>query len=118
VAVEEIDVEELAERIDAAHRAGAEVRLIDVREVSEYVEGHVPGAELVVLGTVPDNLDRFRGDGPAYVICKSGARSMRAAEHVAAQGIEAINIAGGTMAWMRSGRDVVTGDEPGGVTAS
>ena len=118
MAIEEIDVDELAERMDAANKAGAAVRLIDVREVSEYTEGHVPGAELIVLGTVPDNVDRFGGDGPAYVICKSGARSMRAAEYVAAQGIEAINIAGGTMAWIRSGRDVVTGDAPGGATTS
>ena len=118
MAVEEIDVDELAERMDAARQAGAELRLIDVREVSEYTEGHVPGAELVVLGTVPDNVDRFRGDGPTYVICKSGGRSMRAAEHVATHGVEAINIAGGTLAWMRSGRDIVTGDEPGGATAS
>ena len=118
MAVEEIDVDELAERIDAADAAGMAVRLIDVREVSEYTEGHVPGAELVVLGTVPDNVDRFAGDGPTYVICKSGGRSMRAAEYVAEHGVEAINVAGGTMAWIRSGRDVVAGDEPGGVTPS
>jgi len=118
VAVEEIDVDELAERIDAAQKAGTTVRLIDVREVHEYTEGHVPGAELIVLGTVPDNVDRFGGEGPTYVICRSGARSMRAAQHVAAEGIEAINIAGGTMAWMRSGREIVIGNEPGGAASS
>jgi rhodanese-related sulfurtransferase len=116
VAVEEIDVEELAERIEAAEAAGTTVRLIDVREVAEYVDGHVAGADLVVLATVPDNLERFRGDGPTYVICRSGGRSMRAAEFVAAQGVEAINIAGGTMAWLTSGRPVVSGAEPGGAS--
>ena len=119
MAVEEIDVEELAERIDAAGAVGTTVRLIDVREVDEYAEGHVPGAELVVLGTVPDNVERFRGDGPTYVICRSGARSMRAAQFVDEHGIDgAINIAGGTLAWIRSGRPVIAGDEPGGVTPS
>ena len=118
MAVEEIDVEELAERIEAANKSGTPVRLIDVREVDEYVDGHVPGAELVVLGTVPDNVERFRGDGPTYIICKSGGRSMRAAEFVAEQGVEAINIAGGTMGWIRSGRAVIAGDEPGEATPS
>jgi rhodanese-related sulfurtransferase len=118
VVVEEINVEELARRIDAANEAGAVVRLIDVREPDEYVEGHVPGAELIVLGTVPDNVDRFGGDGPAYVICRSGARSRRAAAFVAERGVEAINIAGGTLAWMASGRPVITGDEPGGALPS
>ena len=118
MAVEVIDVEELAERIEAANAAGAAVRLIDVREVDEYAAGHVPGAELIVLGTVPDNVGRFRGHGPTYVICRSGARSMRAAEYVAARGAEAINVAGGTMAWVNSGRPVVAGDEPGGAKPS
>jgi rhodanese-related sulfurtransferase len=118
VAVEEINVDELARRIEAANEAGSTVRLIDVREVDEYTEGHVPGAELVVLGTVPDNIARFGGDGPTYVICKSGGRSMRAAEFLATQGVETINVAGGTMGWINSGRLVVTGDEPGGAMPS
>jgi rhodanese-related sulfurtransferase len=106
----EISVEELATRLAAAGDAG--LLLIDVREVDEYHSGHVPGARLVVLGTVPDNIDAFRGEGPAHVICRSGARSMRACEFLAGHGIDAVNIAGGTMAWQQSGRAVVTGDSP------
>lgn len=90
------------------------VRLIDVREVDEYHEGHVPGAQLIVLATVPDNVEAFDGDGPTYVICRSGGRSMRACEFVAQANpnIELINIAGGTLAWISSGRDVVSGAQP------
>ena len=47
------------------------------------------------------------------MICKSGARSMRAAEFLAANGIDATNVAGGTMAWIDSGRPIAEGDEPG-----
>jgi rhodanese-related sulfurtransferase len=43
------------------------------------------------------------------VICKTGARSMRACEFLATQGIDAVNVAGGTLAWIRSGRDYVSG---------
>lgn len=106
----EISVDELATRLEAADHTG--VLLIDVREVDEYHSGHVPGARLVVLGTVPDNVDAFRGDGSAYVICRSGARSMQACEFLAGHGVDAVNIAGGTMAWQQSGRAVVTGDSP------
>ena len=106
----EVSVEEL----EAALASG--VRLIDVRETGEYEEGHVGGAIHVALGTVEDNVDAFRpthvGDGPTYVICKSGGRSMRACEFLAQQGIEAINVAGGTMEWIVSGRTVVAGSQP------
>jgi rhodanese-related sulfurtransferase len=104
--IREVGADELA----AALASGA--RLIDVREPNEYVAGHVPGAVLVPLGSVPDHVDAFRGDGPTYVICRSGARSMRACEHVSEHGIEAVNVAGGTLAWIDSGRDVVEGDQP------
>ena len=50
------------------------------------------------------------GDGPVYVICKTGPRSLRACEFLAAQ-VEAVNVAGGTLAWIRSGRDYVSGNE-------
>jgi len=105
-AIREIDVEEL----ESVLASGA--RLIDVREVDEYESGHVRGAVLVPLGTVPDRVEAFEGEGPAYIICKSGGRSMRAAEFLAERGLEVVNVAGGTMAWVRSGRPVVEGDQP------
>jgi rhodanese-related sulfurtransferase len=63
---------------------------------------------------VPDNVDAFIGDGPTYVICRSGGRSMRACELVAQSNpeLDLVNVAGGTLAWMSSGRDVVVGDSP------
>ena len=53
VTVPEIDIAEAARR----HAAGAVV--IDVREPSEYVEGHVPGAPLIPLGEVMERVDEF-----------------------------------------------------------
>ncbi len=103
MAIEEVSVEEL----EAALANGA--RLIDVREPSEYAEFHVPGAVLVPLGSVPDNVDAFRREGPTYVICKTGARSMRACEFLADEGVDVINVAGGSMAWRLGGRPT----EPG-----
>ncbi|HEX4983059.1 MAG TPA: rhodanese-like domain-containing protein [Ilumatobacteraceae bacterium] len=100
MAISEISVDELAERLATGSR------LIDVREHDEFDSGHVPGAVHVALGTVPDNVGLFRGEGPAYVICRSGGRSLRACEFLAEQGVEAVNVAGGTLAWQMSGRTV------------
>ena len=107
--IQEIDVDALATELAAGGR------VVDVREPDEYAAGHVPGAVLVPLGTVPDHVDAFTGEGPTYVICKSGGRSMRACEFLAAQGIdglEVINVAGGTLAWVAAGRETVGGDRP------
>lgn len=103
MAIQEISVDELATIIEAGGR------VIDVREPDEFAAGRVPGAVLVPLASVPQQVERFRGDGTAYVICRSGARSMRACEYVAAQGVAVANVAGGTLAWSSSGRDVESG---------
>ncbi len=106
MAISEVSVEEL----EAALQSGA--RLIDVRESDEYEAGHVPGAVLVPLGAVPTALDRFASGETNYVICKTGGRSYRACEFLVDQGLDAVNIEGGTMAWIISGRGTVAGDQP------
>lgn len=105
--VPEIDVTALAE----VHAAGGFV--LDVRQPDEYAEVHVPGAVLVPLGEVPDRVAEVPTDVPVYVICRSGARSLRAAEHLRAAGFDARNVAGGTLAWVADGRPTARGPEPG-----
>ncbi|HEY3143024.1 MAG TPA: rhodanese-like domain-containing protein [Acidimicrobiales bacterium] len=105
--VPEIDVTELARL-----RAGG-ATLIDVREPDEYEGAHVPGAQPIPLGTVPDRIAEVPADeGSVYVICAMGGRSLKAAEFYRANGIDAINVAGGTKAWIEAGQPVSTGSEP------
>ncbi len=85
--------------------------VIDVREVDEYIDVHVPGVRLVPLSTVPDELDALPRDETLYVICRSGARSLRAADFLIANSFDAISVAGGTMAWVQRGLDYETGDD-------
>ena len=107
--VPEVDIEELAK----AREAGAP--LVDVREPDEYARFHVPGAVLVPLREVPDRLDELPGlEGErVFVICGSGGRSRRAAELMLTNGIDAVNVTGGSRAWIEAGHPVVTGPEPG-----
>jgi rhodanese-related sulfurtransferase len=106
MAVNEVSTDEL----ESALQSGA--TLIDVRELDEYQAGHVPNAILVPLASVPGSLDHFSADSTNYVICKTGARSYRACEFLVEQGIDAVNVEGGTMAWIISGRGTVAGDQP------
>jgi len=99
MAITEIDVDELAARLDGG------ARLIDVRQPDEYTSGHIPGAVLVPLAEVPNRLEAFSPTETNYLVCRSGARSMRAAELLSARGFDVINVAGGTLAWQDSGRD-------------
>lgn len=105
--VPEIDIAEAARRIAAG------TPVVDVREPDEYVAGHVPGAPLIPLGTVAARAGELPTDREVLVICKAGGRSRSAAEHLRGVGVDAVNIAGGTMAWIEAGHEVVTGDQPG-----
>lgn len=100
--VKEVSLEEF----EAAHRDGATI--VDVRESHEYASGHVPGAELIPLGIVPARVQDLPRNRPVYVICASGGRSYQAAEFLQRAGIEARSVAGGTGAWIASGRPVET----------
>ena len=105
--VPEIEVDELAR----ARAAGA--ALVDVREPDEYEAVHVPGAQLIPLGEVAERLNEVpETEGPLYVICAKGGRSYRAAEFYRSQGIDAVNVAGGTTAWVEAGHPLATGMEP------
>jgi rhodanese-related sulfurtransferase len=105
MSVPEISVAQLADLV-----AAGGVQLIDVRNPDEYGAGHVGPARLIPLGQVPDRWSEVPTAGPVYIICKSGGRSLQAAEFLRARGIDAVNVAGGTMAWIDAGRPVETGE--------
>jgi rhodanese-related sulfurtransferase len=100
---DEVDVAEFAE----AHAAGA--RVIDVRTPEEFASGHVPGAINVPVDTVDPADPVFAShpkDQPLYLVCRSGRRSGLAADELAAAGFHAVNVAGGTLAWVEAGHPV------------
>ena len=99
----EVSVTELA----GALADGAYV--VDVREPYEYVEGHVPGAISVPMGTIPERLDHIPRDRTVYLICAVGARSMQVAHFLGQIGFDVRNVAGGTMGWIDAGFAVAAG---------
>jgi rhodanese-related sulfurtransferase len=99
------------DELHSATAAGAPV--IDVREREEYVGGHVPGAVLIPLGEVVERVDEVDTTAPVYVICATGNRSAKAVQWYRRQGIDARNVAGGTQAWVTSGKPTAFGLDPG-----
>ena len=80
--------------------------VIDVREPEEFATGHVPGARLVPLATVPQVLADLPADEPVYVICQVGGRSAQAAGYLSQRGFDARSVDGGTGDWLAAGLPV------------
>lgn len=84
--------------------------ILDVRELHEYVDGHVPGAIHIPLATVPIRVSELNQDTEYHLICEAGGRSAQACMYLAQHGFNVVNVAGGTGAWRNSGFEVKVGD--------
>lgn len=73
-----------------------ELSIIDVREPYEFNSGHVPGAVNYPLGNLIDTFGKIDETKEQYVICQGGDRSELATAFLASQGIDAIDVLGGT----------------------
>jgi rhodanese-related sulfurtransferase len=93
----------------ATHAARERVRVVDVREPHEWRGelGHVPGAELVALAQLATAAAGWDRDAELILVCRSGARSGRAAEALVASGFRRVmNMAGGMLAYNLAGLPV------------
>jgi rhodanese-related sulfurtransferase len=90
--------------------------LLDVREDTEWQAGHAPKARHIPLGRLPARLRDLPPNRTVVTVCRSGARSARAAALLARDGREVANLAGGMHAWARAGLPIVaSGGRPGRV---
>ena len=96
----EVTIEELANAI--SHNGF----VLDVREGYEWEEGHVPNAHHIPMNEVPNQLDKLDDGARIFVICRSGKRSMTIADFLSDKGYDVVSVAGGTVAWSESGREL------------
>lgn len=85
--------------------------VLDVREQDEWDAGHAPGAAHIPLGELPTRLGELPENEPLPVICRSGGRSSRAVQWLAAQGYDVVNVDGGMRLWAESNKPVAGGGE-------
>ena len=92
----EISVQDLKEARDS----GSDLIVLDVREPWERDVARLEGTLDIPMNEVPDRLDELPKDKPIAVLCRSGARSLKVAQYLRANGFpEVSNIAGGILVW-------------------
>ncbi|MDC3414716.1 rhodanese-like domain-containing protein [Aquibacillus sp. 3ASR75-11] len=83
--------------------------LLDVREVEEYTDGHIPGIPLLPMGEIVDVIDQFERDEEYIFVCRSGRRSHEVAKFFKSNGFDKVrNYAGGMLEWKS---EIKTGEE-------
>ena len=95
-----MDTRELRERLN-------EVMLIDVRQRSEWDEGHIPGAIHFEGGRVAWEPLPFPHDQPLAIQCSSGNRSMSVSSVLRRRGYQnVIQVEGGIKHWEKNGFEI------------
>ena len=81
--------------------------LLDVREPHEWQAGHAPRARHIPFGQLARRAAELPERRAIVTVCRSGARSARAAAMLARNGHEVSNLGGGMRAWAHAGLPVV-----------
>lgn len=98
------DLTDLAERL-----AQGSVYVLDVRQPSEWRQGHIHGSRNVPLMQVKSRLATLPRDMTIVTVCASGHRSAAAARTLRRSGHQVENLKGGMHAWSRAALPVERG---------
>ena len=99
----EVDTTDLAR----LQRDAVGVQVVDVREPDEWAGGRIPGAIHVPLGELGLRKGELDPARPVVAVCRSGRRSVTAADALRGAGFaDVASLAGGMNAWRESGLPV------------
>ena len=111
--VPQIQASELAEWLEQ----GRDVAVIDVREHSEWIDGHIKGAIHLPMLEAAARRGEVPADRPKAVLCAGGLRSSTAISVLKRHGIQGwFNVTGGMGAWKRFGYPVVRSSSDSGTS--
>lgn len=83
----------------------AELFVLDVRTAEEFVSGHVPGAVNIPHDQLASRLAEVPKDKDVVLYCRSGRRTVLAAEVLAANGYQRLgHLEGDILGWTRQDR--------------
>lgn len=97
-----IDVHELKKRYSENNL----LLLIDVRELSEWNEVHIPWTQHIPKDKINETIHSICPDinTPIYLHCRSGTRSQYAGQALIEQGYQVVySVTGGIIDWVKSG---------------
>lgn len=100
--IQTISVTELKKHYDS----DINFHLIDVRELSEWQEAHIPKAILISKDEIREKIKTTvpNLDATIYLHCRSGVRSMHAAQTLTELGYTNVySVDGGIIAWSAAG---------------
>ena len=103
--ITETDVPTVADRL----ARGDDFHLVDVREASEWAEGHLPGAVHLSRGTIERDIEQEIPDREAEIVlyCGGGYRSALTAESLQRMGYANVaSMDGGWRGWTEAGHAV------------
>ena len=103
--IRETTIDEIKERI----ASGEELHLVDVREESEWEEGHLPGAKHLSKGIIERDIEEHFPDYSTEIVlyCGGGYRSALATDNVQKMGYaNVISMDGGYRGWTDAGYPV------------
>jgi rhodanese-related sulfurtransferase len=96
--VPQISARELKSRLDAGERPV----ILDVREPWEVAAATLPGTLHIPLRDLARRVGELDKGQDVVVMCRSGGRSMQAAQFLATRGFARVsNLDGGILAWSR-----------------
>ena len=78
-------------------REGDDFTLLDVRTDTEYEQGHLPNAQHIFLGELPNRMDEVGSARPITTFCGSGQRAIIAASLLKKHGFEQVEDSLGSM---------------------
>ncbi len=89
-----------------------DVQIIDCREQNEWDAAHADGTTLMPLDTIGQRMGELDKQRPIIIVCRSGRRSLVAAEQLVAAGFtEAKSMNGGLIAWAELGHPLVASEK-------
>ena len=90
--------------------ADGSAQVVDVREPYEREAGHIAGTRHIVLQDLPAQAESLDRDRPVIFACRSGSRSLMAAQAFRRAGFDAWSMAGGLEQWVQEGREIEPAD--------
>lgn len=98
IGIEQITTDQLAEILNTAEQEN--IFYVDVREPHEFNEGHIKEMMNLPLSQLESNYQLIPKDKKVVIICRSGNRSLQAANILKDLGYsDLVNVQGGMLDW-------------------